>query len=127
MKRFALVLCLLVLAAPLMAQSVPVTYQWEASAPSSTPVAGYNLYVCPSSALTGCAKHDAGNNLTFNVSMTSGSYWVYVTAYGYAVTADNPDGPYQSGELIESDKSNTVPTRVHVPPGNPKNFKVQVR
>ena len=130
MKLILVVMCVLLLALPVFAQEqISVNYQWDASPSPASPdnPIKYRLNICTDEALTACTPYEAGTALTLSVPMASGRYWAYVTAYCYAVSADNPDGPFTGGPLEESDKSNIVPSRVNVPPGNPANAKIHLQ
>jgi hypothetical protein len=129
MKYLLAVMCLLLLAFPCMAQqTVDVTYSWDAvtpPVPDPTNPVKYKFHLCTDSQLTQCSEIDTGTSTELSVPLASGAYWPFVTAYCYAVSAENPDGPYVGGPVMESEKSNVVPTRVIVPPGNPGNAKAK--
>jgi hypothetical protein len=87
---------------------------------------GYlRLLTCTDFQLAQCSEIDAGPAIELAIPLASGSYWPYATAYCYAVSTDNPDGPYVGGPVMKSKKSNIVPAQVIVRLGNPGNARVK--
>ena len=123
MKTLLLTVMLITLCAVAQAQTVTITFAWDASTdgpgPADNPVK-YKLYKCTDAAATLCTSTDAGPALTLAQSVTTGTTYWYATAYQNGIIADGvPMG------ILESGKSNVLKLIVNVPPGNPKNAKVR--
>lgn len=126
MKRLMLVIVgLMFLGVSAFAASI--SYYWDAAVPDAKQAMpeGYHFYVCSDSGLATCQMHDAASALTYTVDLASGSYWLYAVGYIHEITGTDANGPYSSGAIIESAKSNVVITKVQVPPGNPSNVKIR--
>lgn len=122
MKRF-LFACLCILLFAVFAQAqVAITFGWDPSIDAGSPThqVTYKLYLCSDEALTNCTGTSAGTNLELRVIVSAGLTYVYATALWDAV-----EGHPELGQA-ESGKSNILPTRVWVPPGNPGNFKIKI-
>ena len=131
MKRLTLLLATLLIASTMaLAQSVPATFAWDASTdgpgPANNPVK-YRLYVSavlPTGTIpAGAAQNDAGIALEKAVTFTTGTYYIFATAYWNALTVD---GLPVADTILESGLSNVLKVEVRVPPGNPKNAKFKV-
>ena len=131
MKRLTLLLVTLLIASTVaMAQSVPATFAWDASVdgpgPDNNPVK-YRLYVSttlPAGSIPADAvQNDAGIALEKTVTFTTGTFYVFATAYWNALTVN---GLPVAGTVLESGLSNVLKVEVRVPPGNPKNAKFKV-
>ena len=123
MKRLILLLVVLLVPTMAVAQTVTITFAWDASLSGPGPVDNpvkYKLYKCTDVAATLCTSADAGIALTLAQSVATGTTYWYATAYQNGIIADGvPMG------ILESGKSNVLKLIVNVPPGNPKNAKVR--
>jgi hypothetical protein len=132
MKSLTLFLAMMLVAAFALAQAqTPVTFAWDASDSAATAPAGnpvnYRLYVSttlPTGTVpAGATVHDTGIVLEHLVQFTSGTFYVFCTAYWNALTVD---GAPIAGTTLESGLSNVLKVEVKVPPGNPKNARFKV-
>ena len=77
---------------------------------------------CQDQALTKCAPTDTGTALQYDLPMSRGTIYLYVTAWWYDLVVDG----IPQGQALESGKSNVLRVDVQIPPGNPSNARIRV-
>lgn len=132
MKRILFVFSvMLVMRVATFAQSVNITFAWDASSdagnfPATNPVK-YRLNVSATAPPYATLPADrqiveADTALEAVRPFTRGSYFVFATAYACAVVSD---GICQGTEIAESGASNVLKIDVSIPPGKPGNYRIR--
>ena len=132
MKRTLFVICaLFAIQAAASAQTVNITFAWDASdsaatAPATNPVK-YRLCTSATAPPYTTLPADrviteAGTALEKMVPLGRGTVYAFATAYWCATVVD---GVCQGTAIAESGPSNVLKVDISIPPGNPKNFKVK--
>lgn len=132
MKTLYAVLAVLLFASLCQAQSLPVTFAWDASAdgpgPATNPVL-YRLCTTPT-APAGWGStlpadrviHDAGAVLELQVGMSVGVVYVFATARNLGLSVDGTPNP---NIVQESGPSNVLRIEVFAPPGRPDKVRIK--
>lgn len=131
MKYLLLILSMMLTIETAWAQSVNITFAWDASdsaatAPATNPVK-YRLctsVTAPPYATLPADRiiTDAGTALEKMVPLARGTVYAFATAYWCATVVD---GVCQGTAIAESGPSNILKVDISIPPGNPKNYKVK--
>lgn len=131
-KRSFLFFSLLLISGLVFAQSIPVTFQWDASATIGTTDNPIKYRMCSSSIApaswptggfpTDRVVRDAGTALEFPVNIVVGTFYFFATAYNYGMTVD---GVIDTTKLQESGPSNVLKIVVTAPPGNPSKVRIK--
>lgn len=116
----------------LSAQTLPLSFQWDASATQGTVDNPIKYRLCSSmlppsawpvgSLPTDRVIRDAGTSLELNVNSTIGTYYYFATAYNYGLTVD---GVIDTTKLQESGPSNVLKIVITSPPGNPLKLRLK--
>ena len=132
MKKLVLLSIMLLTTSFALAQTIPVTFAWDASVTPSTPEnpIKYKLCLSPTAPATWpaganptdriCA--DAGILLEQLLNMTVGTRYIFATAYYFGMTVD---GVIDPTKFLESGPSNVLKVVVFAPPGNPSKVRVK--
>jgi hypothetical protein len=132
MKNYVFLSLMLLLATITSAQTIPVTFAWDASVTPSTtenPIK-YKLCLSPTAPATWpagtnptdriCAE--TGPLLEWKFDMTVGTRYVFATAYYYGMTVD---GAIDTTKFLESGPSNVLRIEVFAPPGRPDKVRIK--
>ena len=132
MKSYIFLILMLSLTTLASAQTLPVTFAWDASTTPGTtanPIK-YKLCLSPTAPTTWPAGQnptdricaDAGTALEWKFDMTLGVRYVFATARNFGLTADgviNPNFEQESGP------SNVLRIEVFAPPGRPDKVRIK--
>ena len=114
------------------AQTLPLSFAWDASATPGTTDNPIKYRLCssllpPSAWPVGALPSDrvireAGTALELNTNVMIGTYYFFATAYNYGLTVD---GVLDTTKLQESGPSNVLKLVVTAPPGNPLKIRLK--
>lgn len=128
MKRLFVLSLFLAIPAVLSAQTLPVTFQWDASATVGTADNPIKYNMCHSAAAPvggGLPADrvcvDAATALEALVQAPRGVRFYFATARMFALTVDGA----LSGDVMESGPSNVLRVEVFAPPGNPSKIRIK--
>ncbi|MCJ7761674.1 hypothetical protein MUP59_11135 [Candidatus Bathyarchaeota archaeon] len=114
------------------AQSLPLSFAWDASATPGTienpikyrlcstmlPPVGWPVGGLPPDRVI----REAGTSLELNTGIMVGTYYFFATAYNYGLTVD---GVLDTTKFQESGPSNVLKLVVTAPPGNPLKLRLK--